>query len=66
MNIIANHRVDVELAGLSFGATARVLDEAGDAEAWKTVRDLARKKYGWGDGLPVEIRPDTPLDARSA
>jgi len=62
MNIGANARVDVKLGELAFGATARVLDETADAEAWSTARDLARKKYGWGDGLPVEIRPDAPLD----
>ncbi len=62
MNIVANARVQVKLGELAFGATARVLDETSDAEAWNTSRDLARKKYGWGDGLPVEIRPDAPLD----
>jgi deazaflavin-dependent oxidoreductase (nitroreductase family) len=61
MNVVANARVQVKLAGLSFEATARVLDEVRDAEAWGTAKDLARKKYGWGDGLPVEIEPDTPL-----
>jgi len=62
MNIVENARVKVKLGGLVFEATARVLDETRDAEAWNTARDLARKKYGWGDGLPVEIRPDAPLE----
>ena len=30
----------------------------GDREAWERVQTLAREKYGWGDGLPVEIIPD--------
>jgi deazaflavin-dependent oxidoreductase (nitroreductase family) len=63
MNVLANARVKVKLGGSAFEATARVLDESSDAEAWTTVRDLAQKKYGWGDGLPVEIRPDAVLDA---
>jgi deazaflavin-dependent oxidoreductase (nitroreductase family) len=62
MNIVANARVKVKLGGSEFDATARVLDESTDAEAWNAARDLAQKKYGWSDGLPVEIRPDTPLD----
>jgi len=62
MNVMADARVEVKLGELSFAATARVLDEAADAEPWKTAQDLARLKYGWGDGLPVEIRPDAPVD----
>ena len=27
-----------------------------DAETYLNVRQLAREKYGWGEGLPVEIR----------
>ena len=33
------------------------LDPERDAAAWKTAQDLEREKYGWGDGLPVEITP---------
>ena len=62
MNILADARVQVKLGDRAFVATARVLDETADAEAWKTARDRAESKYGWGDGLPVEIRPDMPLD----
>ena len=29
-----------------------------DPEAWQKVQQLARDKYGWGEGLPVEIVPD--------
>src|SRR5262249_15312109 len=61
MNVSADPRVKVKLGELTFEATARVLDETSDAEAWTTVKDLARKKYGWGDGLPVEIRTDAPI-----
>ena len=34
----------------------RVLDAEQDAEAYLNVRQLAREKYGWGEGLTVEIR----------
>jgi len=60
-NIAKNPRVSIQLAGREFEATARILDERNDADLWKTTQDLARAKYEWGDGLPVEIRPDQPL-----
>jgi deazaflavin-dependent oxidoreductase (nitroreductase family) len=61
MNVLQEPRVKVKLGALSFDASARVLDAASDAEAWHEVEELARAKYGWGDGLPVEIRPDNPI-----
>jgi hypothetical protein len=60
-NILRDPRVEVELADRVFQATARVLDREQDAALWLAAQDLCREKYGWGDGLPVEIRPDVPL-----
>jgi len=34
----------------------RVLDPDTDPEAYLKARELAQEKYGWGEGLPVEIR----------
>jgi len=42
-------------------ATVRILDEQRDLQVWQLVQELARQKYGWGDGLPVEITPDEPI-----
>ncbi len=56
-NIEKNPRVRVRVGDRSFEATARALDQKRDAEAWKVAQDLERAKYGWGDGLPVEITP---------
>jgi deazaflavin-dependent oxidoreductase (nitroreductase family) len=61
-NIAKNPRVQVRLGDRRFEASARALDPRVDAEAWKMAADLERAKYGWGDGLPVEI---TPLPASS-
>ena len=60
-NIERNGRVRVRIGGREMSATARALDEKRDAETWRAAQNLARKKYGWGDGLPVEITPDEPL-----
>ncbi len=61
-NIENDPRVRVRLEGRHFDATARALDPVRDAAAWKMAQDLERSKYGWGEGLPVEI---TPLPASS-
>ncbi len=54
-NIQRQPQVAVRIAGRRFAAQARVLDETQDTAAWQTAQRLGRKKYGWGDGLPVEI-----------
>ena len=58
-NIEHNPRVHVRVGDREFEATARVLDEQGDGATWQTAQRLAREKYGWGDGLPVEIVRDS-------
>ncbi|MFN8485426.1 MAG: nitroreductase family deazaflavin-dependent oxidoreductase [Anaerolineae bacterium] len=65
-NIQRQPRVRVRIAGRTFDALARVLDEAQDAGAWRTAQRLGREKYGWGDGLPVEITLVSPVDQTSA
>ena len=57
-NIKQNPRVHVRIGNLEFDATARALDEDRDRDAWKTAQKLSSEKYGWGEGLPVEIKPD--------
>lgn len=59
-NILSDNRVRVRVGGERFEATGRVLDEAQDAMLWKRAQSLEREKYGWGDGLPVELTPDEP------
>ena len=55
-NIQQNPNVRVRLGDQQFEATARVLDEQEDAEVWQRAQVLSREKYGWGEGLPVEIQ----------
>jgi deazaflavin-dependent oxidoreductase (nitroreductase family) len=54
-NIKRNPRVGVRLGRSSFEATARVLDYNRDRKVWLAAQCLAREKYGWGDGLPIEL-----------
>jgi deazaflavin-dependent oxidoreductase (nitroreductase family) len=58
-NIAKDPSVQVRVGDLEFEATARALDPVQDAPAWETAQRLEREKYGWGDGLPVEITPIT-------
>lgn len=57
-NILHNSRVRVRVEDRDFEATARLLDKKKDSELWKLAQTLEREKYGWGDGLPVEITLD--------
>jgi deazaflavin-dependent oxidoreductase (nitroreductase family) len=56
-NIAVNPHVRVRIGDETLDAAAAALDETRNAEEWRTVQDLARTKYGWGDGLPVRITP---------
>ena len=56
-NATHDPRVRVRVGDYNFEATARVLDEKRDEKAWQMAQRLAREKYGWGEGLPVEIIP---------
>jgi deazaflavin-dependent oxidoreductase (nitroreductase family) len=60
-NIAREARVRIRLGGEERAGTARILDQAADAETWALAQELGRRKYGWGDGLPVEITPDQPF-----
>ena len=57
-NIERDPHVRVRIGRHEWSATARVLDRERDRETWHMAQELARKKYGWGDGLPVEITPE--------
>jgi deazaflavin-dependent oxidoreductase (nitroreductase family) len=58
-NIRRNPEVMVRIEASRVNATARVLDCGIDRELWEQVSAIAVRKYGWGDGLPVEITPVT-------
>ncbi len=55
-NVLAGPEVKIRLASRQYSAVGRVLDPNEDGELYDEVRRLARHKYGWGDGLPVELR----------
>ena len=56
-NIRANPRVDIRVADSRFEATARMLDATAEPARCRQIQSLSEKKYGWGDGLIVELTP---------
>ena len=55
-NILADPAVRLRIGQNTWEATGRVLDEVQDQPMYAAVREMAKTKYGWGDGLPVEFR----------
>ena len=56
-NIQAQSHVRVRLGDERFEATARTVDAALEPELASAVKALSDAKYGWSDGLIVEISP---------
>jgi deazaflavin-dependent oxidoreductase (nitroreductase family) len=56
-NIRRNPQVGVRIGRRRMKAMGRVLDPQEDRRLWDEVAAIADRKYGWGDGLPVEIAP---------
>ena len=56
-NLAADPAVRARVGARSFRAHARVVDHAAERELVRAVRRLSEAKYGWGDGLVVELRP---------
>jgi deazaflavin-dependent oxidoreductase (nitroreductase family) len=62
-NILANSAVEVRVASEVFRARARSIDPSREPALAEAVRQLSRAKYGWGEGLIVEL---TPQDLKGA
>lgn len=59
-NIRANPQVQVRVEQRTFPAKARILSAETDKELYPAIQELSSTKYGWGDGLVVELSPVTP------
>jgi deazaflavin-dependent oxidoreductase (nitroreductase family) len=56
-NLQARPQVTVRLGDRQFDATARIVREDREPELAAAVRALSDAKYGWSDGLVVELTP---------
>lgn len=59
-NIRANSHVQVRVGETHFPANARVVDARKEPALAREIRSRSEKKYGWGDGLVVELDPAAP------
>lgn len=56
-NLSVEPAVQVRVGGRTFAARARVVDAGAEPTLAQAVRQRSEKKYGWGDGLVVELQP---------
>ena len=56
-NIQAQPQVKVRVGDRHFDATARIVQDDREPELTDTVKALFHVKYGWSDGLVVELTP---------
>ena len=56
-NIRANSAVRVRVGEKTVEASGRIVDTAAEPELHARVQNLSEKKYGWSDGLVVELAP---------
>jgi hypothetical protein len=64
MNLRENPRVRWRVGRTAFQGKARVVDRVRERILAAAVRAASTAKYGWGDGLIVELRPSRPRAAR--
>lgn len=57
-NVLADPLVRLRVGNEEFAARARVIDAAAEPAAHTAAQELSEKKYGWGDGLVVELTPE--------
>jgi deazaflavin-dependent oxidoreductase (nitroreductase family) len=56
-NLLADPAVRARVGTRSFRARARVVDRGAERDLAGAVRRRSEAKYGWGDGLVVELSP---------
>lgn len=54
-NLRAEAQVQVRVNGKRFSARARVVEPQSEPALHRSVQELSRQKYGWGDGTVVEL-----------
>jgi deazaflavin-dependent oxidoreductase (nitroreductase family) len=60
-NIMRLPKVSFNVYNMQFEGSARILEQARDHELSALVSKLMREKYGWSDGLIVELISDSLL-----
>jgi deazaflavin-dependent oxidoreductase (nitroreductase family) len=58
LNLQADSQVKVRMGDNTFSARAKVLSKEIEPDLHHAVQELFRQKYGWGEGLVVELTPE--------
>jgi len=58
LNIRAESRVQARVGDRRFSGTARVVEDEVEPDLARVIKALSNAKYGWSDGLIVEITPE--------
>jgi deazaflavin-dependent oxidoreductase (nitroreductase family) len=56
-NILVNPQVSFRVGRQTFSGIGRVVDESNETELRRQVSEKFDQKYGWSDGLLVELTP---------
>ena len=64
-NLLADSAVRVRVGTRRFRAQARVVEHRAEQALVAEVRRRSEAKYGWGDGLVVEIASARPAERRA-
>ena len=65
-NMQHNAHINFRVGARRFAGSGRMLDEKADAALWRVVAERFAQKYGWNDGLIVELMPDEAVQPGSA
>ena len=57
-NLMQTPQVEVRLGEERFRASARIISPESEPRLHSAVQQNSRQKYGWGDGLVVELKPE--------
>lgn len=57
-NLRQNPQISLRVGERECPGSARILDPVQDEELWREVCALSESKYGWSDGLVVELIPE--------
>lgn len=58
-NITRNSAVSFVVSGRTFHGKARVVSREVEPALASTISKLMKEKYGWGDGMIVELAPES-------
>jgi len=58
-NLQADPCVQVRVAGKKFAARATTISPKAEPELHRAIQEQSRNKYGWGNGLVVQLDPES-------